>query len=183
MNERRKKVILSEIDYWKRNNLLPGHYCDFLSTLYRGGEEEEDEGKHRSASILYKEKRNQRIKLGMMIVLSFIIAIVMYMMNDFSSLLVGASGIVLLLGYATFKSVKKSSLLSFTYIASAFLLLMMSLKLWSLYFAEQPILLIGLLILNCVMWLFTGRLLKLLYFTLSGSFGLIAIILFIFFQF
>ncbi len=183
MNERRKKIILSEIEYWKRNNLLPGHYCDFLSTLYTGGEEDVKDLKGQNASILHKEKRNKRLILSSVIGLSILLAIFMYLINDFSSLLLGVIGIVVLLGYATFKSVRKSAYLPFIYIAGAFLLLTMSLKLWSLYFSEQPMLLVGLLILNCVMWLFTGRLLKLLYFTLSGAFGLIAIIFFIFFQF
>lgn len=182
MNERRKKIILSELDYWKRNKLLPAHYCDFLSALYTGGEDTEEKGKPHNASILYKEKRNRLFQLVMLVVLSLIIALVMYIMSDFSSLLVGTGAIILLLGFAWMASKKKSALLPFVYIASAFLLLAMSLKLWSLYFADQAIVLIGLLIVNCVLWLFTGRLFKLLYFTLSGSFGLIAIILFIFFQ-
>lgn len=183
MNERRKQIILSEIDYWKRNNLLPAHYCDFLSTLYTGGEEEEEEGKPRTSSVLYKEKRNQRIKVSLIALLSVAVAVVIYLLNDFSSLLIGAGSIVVLLVFTLFNSVKKSTMLPFVYIASAFLLLTMSLKIWSLYFMTQPILLIGLLILNCVMWLFAGRLLKLLYFTLSGALGLIAIIFSIFIQF
>jgi hypothetical protein len=38
MNEQRKKIITSEIEYWRRNNLLPSHYCDFLLNLYTEGE-------------------------------------------------------------------------------------------------------------------------------------------------
>lgn len=183
MNKHRKKIILSEIEYWKRNNLLPAHYCDFLSTLYMGGEEDEKEVSNKSSSILYKEKRNKLLVLSAVIGFSIVIAAFIYFMNDFSALLFGTVGVVLLLLYASTKSVKKSSYLPFVYIASAFLLLLTSLKLWSLYFLDQPFILIGLLILNCVMWLFTGLFLKLLYFTLSGSFGLIAIIFFIFFRF
>ena len=39
MNETRKKVIIQEIKYWKQSKLLPEKYCDFLLTLYSGGEE------------------------------------------------------------------------------------------------------------------------------------------------
>ncbi len=183
MNEQRKKVILSEIEYWKRNQLLPSHYCDFLSTLYTGGEEEEEETRKKNTSILAKEKRRKKSLIATLIGVSIVIAVVMYFMNDLSAILLGTAGIVLLLGYTMLKSAKKNNLLSISYVASAFLLLMMSLKLWSLYFDGQPMILVGLLILNCIMWLFAGRFLKLLYFTLSGSFGLIAIIFFIFYQF
>ena len=40
MNETRKKIIIHEIKYWKQTNLLPEKYCDYLLTLYSGGEEE-----------------------------------------------------------------------------------------------------------------------------------------------
>lgn len=183
MNERRKKIVLSEIKYWKQNKLLPDHYCDFLSTLYAEGEEQETHVVKSSTSLLHKEKRKKKWMMISVVVFSLVIAALMQGMNDEIALLIGGVGIVLLLGYATIKSVKSSIVLPFIYIASAFLLLVMSLKLWSLYFSEQPMLLIGLLMLNCVMWLFAGRFLKLLYFTLSGSIGLVSIIGFLVFQF
>ena len=40
MNPQRKRMIISEIKYWKQNKLLPEHYCDFLITLYAQGEDE-----------------------------------------------------------------------------------------------------------------------------------------------
>ena len=43
MNQQRKRIIISEIKYWKNNKLLPEHYCDFLITLYAQGEEETEE--------------------------------------------------------------------------------------------------------------------------------------------
>ena len=33
MNENRKQIIINEIIYWKKNELLPEHYCDFLLAL------------------------------------------------------------------------------------------------------------------------------------------------------
>lgn len=183
MNEKRKSIILSEIKYWKQNNLLPEHYCDFLSTLYeRGDTSQEAEGKAEMA-ILHKEKRNNKLKIISILVFAIILGILMQMLNDGTAVLLGAIGVAALLAYATLKSVRRSVILPFIYIVSAFLLLIMSLKLWSVYFPEQPMLLIALLILNCVMWLFAGRLLKLLYFTLSGSIGLVSIIVILVIQF
>lgn len=183
MNERRKTIILSEIKYWKQNNLLPDHYCDFLSTLYAKGAEDEAKEVKKSASVLHREKRKKRFPLISVAVFSLVIAAFMQFWNDEISLYLGAISIVVLLGYATVKSARSTVVLPFTYIASAFLLLILSLKIWSLFFEAEPMLLIGLLILNCVMWLFAGRFLKLLYFTLSGSVGLVCIIGFLIFQF
>lgn len=183
MNEKRKKIILSEIKYWKQNNLLPAHYCDFLSTLYGRGNESEEIDVQAESAVLHKEKKkNKWIKVSA-IIFVLVLATVMQMINDGTAILIGAVGVVALLGYATVKSVRRSVVLPFIYILSALLLLIMSLNLWSFYFAEQPMLLIALLILNCVMWLFAGRFLKLLYFSLSGSFGLVSIVIFLVIQF
>ena len=37
MNESRKQIIINEIIYWKKNRMLPEHYCDFLLALYTKG--------------------------------------------------------------------------------------------------------------------------------------------------
>ena len=42
MNQQRKRMIISEIKYWKQNKLLPEHYCDFLITLYAQGEDKKE---------------------------------------------------------------------------------------------------------------------------------------------
>ena len=34
MNESRKQIIINEIGYWKKNQILPEQYCDFLLALY-----------------------------------------------------------------------------------------------------------------------------------------------------
>ncbi|PZD93924.1 hypothetical protein DNH61_20740 [Paenibacillus sambharensis] len=34
MDQERRTVIIREIDYWRRNKLLPDQYCDFLLNLY-----------------------------------------------------------------------------------------------------------------------------------------------------
>ncbi|MCG7345110.1 hypothetical protein MHZ92_13270 [Sporosarcina sp. ACRSL] len=65
------------------------------------------------------------------------------------------------------------------YILIAFAILGISLKLWTLFFEGQTILLVGMLIVNCLLWLLAGRLLKLLYFTISGVAGLVMIVIFI----
>ncbi|WP_139490490.1 hypothetical protein [Brevibacillus dissolubilis] len=38
MDDQRRKVIVSEIQNWRKNHLLPEHYCIFLLNLYTEGE-------------------------------------------------------------------------------------------------------------------------------------------------
>ena len=52
---------------------------------------------------------------------------------------------------------------------------MMSLKLWVSLFQENTMMLILLLALNCLLWLFAGKYLKLYYFLISGIAGLLVI--------
>lgn len=67
----------------------------------------------------------------------------------------------------------------FLYILIAFAVLGLTLKLWNHFFAGNMMMLVGLLILNCLLWLLAGRLAKLLYFTISGAAGLVLIVFFI----
>jgi hypothetical protein len=38
LDDRRKRIIIAEIENWRRNNLLPEHYCIFLLNLYTEGD-------------------------------------------------------------------------------------------------------------------------------------------------
>ena len=38
MDDQRKRTIIAEIEHWRRNQLLPEHYCIFLLNLYTEGE-------------------------------------------------------------------------------------------------------------------------------------------------
>jgi hypothetical protein len=37
--DQKTQTVINEIKYWKKNKLLPDHYCDFLITLYTEGSE------------------------------------------------------------------------------------------------------------------------------------------------
>ena len=52
MNESRKQIIINEIIYWKKNRMLPEHYCDFLLALYTKGNGLQDQ----SSKIAFKKK-------------------------------------------------------------------------------------------------------------------------------
>ncbi|WP_252508902.1 hypothetical protein [Paenibacillus peoriae] len=37
--EKKRAILLHEIEHWRRSRLLPEQYCDFLSNLYREDED------------------------------------------------------------------------------------------------------------------------------------------------
>lgn len=86
------------------------------------------------------------------------------------------AGLIVVFLLSTLRKNANQALAPFVYIIVSFMLLIMSLKLWFVFFDGHTMLLLGLLMLNCSLWLFAGRLLKLLYFTISGTAGLLLII-------
>ncbi|CAM3120583.1 hypothetical protein FITA111629_04735 [Filibacter tadaridae] len=183
MNPQRKRIIISEIKYWKQNKLLPGHYCDFLITLYTQGEEENEQAEKVPYPILVEEKRKMNRKVMSVMLLALLTIGSLFFFSHHPGITLGiASATTLLFISLTFrKSWIQTSIVPFLYISSSFILLAMSLKLWLVFFEGNNMLLIGLLLLNCILWLFAGRLLKLLYFTISGAAGLLLTISYLLF--
>lgn len=177
----RKKIILNEILFWKQNKLLPDHYCDFLMTLYTEGNELEleEEISHKKA-IKAKERRNNNFLLVTISILTILLVLALFMTTSFVWLVVLFAGIVAVLFIVgAFTFAKKYELLApILQIAAALIIFLLSVKVSIEYFPNNLILLFSLLIANCVMWLLTGLKLKLLYFTISGSLGLVVLIVY-----
>lgn len=184
MNEQRKKMIISEIKYWKKNNLLPAHYCDFLITLYAQGDEDYETEEKKAPSVLKREKRKFIGKVVMLLLLSTIVGVSLFVFTNYPVVTFGLCAflIAVFLFLAMRSTVKKSAIIPILYVSSAFILLMMSLNLWITFFEGESTLLIALLLLNCALWLFAGKMLKLLFFTISGAVGILLVIAFIFVQ-
>lgn len=167
---------MSEIIYWKQNKLLPEHYCDFLISLYAQGEEESMESVVPQSVIALEKNKLQRT-LIVLSILAIIASISMFIVSINPLITLGFSTILLLfyLFYAIRNTMKKRQIAPFLYILSAFMLLLLSMKLWSTYFNENSIFLIVFLTLNCFSWLIAGKYLKLTYFMISGIAGLLVI--------
>lgn len=176
MNPQRKRMIISEIKYWKENKLLPEHYCDFLITLYAQGED--DNEIKVAEGILLKEKKKINRTIIILTMLTTLISVCMFVFTRYPLLTLSLAAFVafLFLLSTLSKSTVRTRIAPLLYILTSFLLLFMSLKLWMVFFDGNRMLLIVLLILNCSLWLFSGRLLKLLYLTISGIVGLLLII-------
>jgi cellulose synthase/poly-beta-1,6-N-acetylglucosamine synthase-like glycosyltransferase len=44
LDEQRRRIIIAEIENWRRNHLLPEHYCSFLLNLYTEGDRPQSSG-------------------------------------------------------------------------------------------------------------------------------------------
>lgn len=185
MSLQRKQIILNEIAFWKQNKLLPEHYCDFLTALYAQGEDGESEVKEKSTkAVLAKEKGKRRLAYSTLAIITFILIVSLTFITTLAFIPIILAGIVIVsFLYIGFKLAKNKSIMTpILMVCSALLLLGASFKVWDIYFVEYPSVLIGLIIGNCLIWLFSGLLLKLVYFSISGVIG-IAFILFYMFRY
>jgi hypothetical protein len=167
MNESRKQIIINEIIYWKKNRLLPEHYCDFLLALYTKGNGLQDQSEK---SFLRKN-----------ILLLFIlipIGIFLFYFTELSLTLQMVSGLILIIMgiLLIIYSTKRGMLFQIPLIMTAFLLLFISVQITVIHTSGYSFMLYIVLAINCFIWLFTGIKLKQIYFSISGTAGLILLI-------
>jgi len=67
------------------------------------------------------------------------------------------------------------------YVLIALILLSISFKVWMLYFNGQSSILVIMMLAHCVMWMIAGRMLKQIYFVISGIAGILITLYFLFF--
>lgn len=175
----KKKIVLNEILYWKQNRLLPDHYCDFLMTLYSEGNEENllEDASHKKSIKAMENKRKWILSISVMAIsiALFVLLLIVTKWVWLVSSLVGIIAIIFLI--SAFLFTKKQLLFApLLPIAAALLIFGLSVKVSVEYFPDHPFVLYGSLIANCLIWMFTGLKLKLLYFTLSGAIGLLIVL-------
>lgn len=175
MNETRKKIIVNEIMNWRKNRMLPEHYCDFLLALYTEGNEPEN--MREPAAIKKIHWKNHYLFLMLIPLALFLIhftELSITLQMAFSILFV-LTGIIF-----TFYFFRKGILLQIPLIASALILLLSTVEFISRLFPERLIVLYIIIFLNCFLWLLTGWKLKLPSFIISGVLGIILIVISIF---
>lgn len=183
MSVQRKQIILNEIAFWKKNKLLPEHYCDFLTALYAQGEEVADERNEKHAeAVLAKEKKNKTLLYVVLGIITILLIASLILITTAAFIPIIASGIAIcaFLYIASKLARTKSVMTPLLFVFSALLLLGISFKVWDVYFFDYPSVLIALIIGNCLLWLFSGLLLKLVYFSVSGIVGTVLILFYLF---
>lgn len=171
----KKEIIINEILIWKENNMLPPHYCDYLLALYTQGED------YTESSRRTKSQRVHLLSAALALILLPISIFVLYF-TEFSFILqtvVLTSFVGFLLLLAIYFS-REKILVPIFFLGAAVMLLLLSLKLNTYYFDENQLTLYGILFLNCLLWLYTGMKLRLIYFTVSALLGTIVILYFVF---
>ena len=180
MSNQRKQIILNELTFWKKNKLLPEHYCDFLMTLYTEGNQEDEKqiGKAKH-SVKGQEKRKNKWLFIVFPLLAIVLFTLLFTLD--AVWLTAMPAAILAIGtfIAAFYFAKKNGLLtSILYISAALVLFGLSVKLCLTFLPGNNIALYSVLIGNSLFWLLSGVTLKLIYFTISGALGITAILIY-----
>ncbi|KOS68003.1 hypothetical protein AEA09_05160 [Lysinibacillus contaminans] len=179
MTNPRKKIILNEILFWKQNKLLPEHYCDFLTTLYAEGNElEAIEEANPNRAVLSSEKRKILVVAASVFIGIIALLFVYFTVPSLTlilSIVVAIAAIVLFI--VAFQTAKTNGLLAPVFhVFAAILLFCASIQICTTYFSGNNLVLFSLIAGNCIVWLWSGIKMRLLYFTISGVLGLVVLI-------
>lgn len=173
MNETRRKIIIQEIKYWKKTNLLPEQYCAFLLTLYSEGEED-------ISKIKTKKFTSFHVPLWILTILFFGTLFVNYFTEISTGLQITLTAIVILaLSFFTYRFIDSVLLSQLAIVAVALLFLVETVNIIGVIFPKQPGVLYAALFIQCIIWFFLGKRLKLIYFSISGIVGTFILIFFL----
>ena len=177
MSNPKKQIIMNEITFWKQNKLLPEHYCDFLMTLYSEGNNEQEITGNAKNAVRSVDKRKKRSIASFFPVVAVIITLLLFTIQfEWVVIAVAAVFAVSCLIGAIYYANKNNLLATMLQLATALSLLGVTLKIYTTYFAGNNEMLYMLLLLNCILWLLSGIIMKIIYFTLSGILGIIVIV-------
>ena len=95
MNIQRKKIVISEITYWKKSKLLPEHYCDFLISLYSNGYEIDGNEADLSKSVLSIEKRKLKTAVSLLLLLAIVCSVSLFKFVNYPAITFGLSAVAL----------------------------------------------------------------------------------------
>ncbi|MCM3705179.1 MULTISPECIES: hypothetical protein [Cytobacillus] len=175
MEEKRKNIIVNELQHWKKSRMLPDHYCDYLLALYTEGSQPKDIKKSKNTVVLY-------LASLFLLLLIPISALLIY----FTELSITLQTVILILFISScvfliFYFSEKVKMIHIPIISGALILLMGSVDFVTVVYPRNEGFLYVSLVINCVLWLLLGFKWKLIYLSISGALGflLLAISIFI----
>lgn len=188
-DKEKKKVIISEITFWKNNQLLPEHYCDFLTQLYTEGRSLSDEGeKHLAEQSILKKEKPSAFKIFTIVMTACLILALIALMFLFGNNIVWipiSLGILVLFAIVVFiikTPFNKELTMTLAYASGALLLFAISVRVIGEVTANNIVALLAVLIVNCIAWIIVGKIQKQVYFLISGILGLLIIVFYSFFK-
>lgn len=169
MNKQRKETIVQEIEYWKRNRLLPDQYCDYLMALYTEGEgvKHTAKGRRKVFSLLFA------CLISLLVPITFLVIYFTEMPVHLQMLLVTFFVLLSIIGYFIFR--KEESFIHIPVFVTALLILIFSIKSLEVLSFQLP-LTFTVITIQTVVWFIIGYIKKWYYLNISA---IITMVLFV----
>ncbi|MBY6267790.1 hypothetical protein [Parageobacillus thermoglucosidasius] len=170
MDERRREIIVREIEYWKRSRLLPEQYCDYLLTLYTEGE--------------YKKRPSDIVRIRHWGMIRFLLVALICLLLPASVLVIyftELSFVLQMLLLCLFFSIctvaawmwkGKGNIIHIPLISGALIFLIASIEIGEYYFPKQKAVTAAIVFMNCFVWIWIGKRFRFLYLLISGMIGI-----------
>ncbi|MCR8631411.1 hypothetical protein [Paenibacillus radicis (ex Xue et al. 2023)] len=171
MDEKRK-ILIREIEHWRKSKLLPEHYCDFLLNIYLENSAEKPSSSGGFLGVSPASIKNSNWKIW--IVFFGVIALISFAALNFTAFeLPMQMGIacVFLFGCYTIGSLqnkKEPVRAQILFGMASLFLLFIGVILMRLHNVHAPVLVVGYVVFCSLVWILTGLLARLLLFQLCG---------------
>lgn len=178
MDKVRKEIVLKEIRYWKEHQLLPEQYCNFLLSLYtEGSEMEQKEYEKKFFSFKQLFLYIFMIYLVMQLPITFVVIYITELSIDLQIGIMTAFVVISLCSVYYFYK-KRHFFVHVALIIGVLTLFLASVHLISVVFLKLQIALIIVILMNCVLWIGLGYMLKYKYLIISGITGMIIVLIY-----
>jgi hypothetical protein len=172
MNQHRKDIILKEIQYWKKNRLLPEQYCNYLLALYSEGQHDEKEGKNKLIPIFLKAVFPNFLIL---LIIGVLLANYFTEMSIHLQITINLIFLCISIGFTWFY-LRKNNVYSKIFMILAFLLFFVgTIEAYDYFFSRNNSVLASLAIIHCLLWFFSGKALRFNYLKIAGLAGILII--------
>jgi hypothetical protein len=174
-NDEKKKILIREIEHWRKGRLLPEHYCDFLMNLYV--EDESDKVSSGFLGMNPTKIRNSNWKNWALVF--FVLSVISFTALNFNAfdlpMQMGISFLFLVVCYTVGGWKRKKEPMAaqiFLGIASLYVLFI-GVYLLKLQGIDAAVPVVSYVVLCSLIWIFTGLLAKLALFQLCGWVSLV----------
>lgn len=173
MTEDRINTIINELNYWKKNKMLPAVYCDYLLAIYTNGDNTEQK------NVRHTMKGQSIFQVGLLLMLIMLLPFALLVMYTayFPSII--QLGIVILFTFYSFWQYKVLKAHQSFFYHLAFAILLLLLLLISIFISNTYISISWItqliIIINFVCWYLIGRKVNLKYLTVASIFGILLI--------
>ncbi|ALS21323.1 MULTISPECIES: hypothetical protein [Paenibacillus] len=178
MDDKKKEMIVREIEHWRRSKLLPEHYCDFLLNIYDMHQQDQDKKEQGGLFGVTPSKiRNSNWKIWMLgLLLIIALSFTALNFNAFELPMQIGISIIFLAGCYGWGSSKleKEPMAAQLWIGMASLfLLFIGVYLLRLHGVQASVPVVAYVALCSVVWILTGLLARLALFQLCGWVSLV----------